>query len=313
MCIKNKFIFRWLIIPLIMLLFWFLFTILENNVVPFSILTFNSKFNTTSNNFYQPITKGQTISGEFNAKDNNLGIISINFKPMKQVSYQDEDILIFKLKEAGSKNWYSVNKYKSGLIEKNLNFPFGFPRIENSKNKIYEFSITSLRGNSINAVSIDNNYKYLITYYQYNKSELFTLKLFIPFFIKKIITVFTNPSILVVSLIYLLPLLVYITLNISIKMSKYEAMFILVFTLIYTLITKELSVYIYWTIFIVWLFLVIKFKYTSYNTFLIALIYLVISILILSFNMIRIAQVILIWAFLFLSVATISELIKARR
>ena len=76
------------------------------------------------------LLSGDTIRGEFRAKDNNLGIISIRFSTFNRIS---SDVFTFRIKEKGKKEWYYVNAYKSKEFGGYDLFPFGFPIISTRK------------------------------------------------------------------------------------------------------------------------------------------------------------------------------------
>ena len=139
------------------------------------------------------LLRGSKLSGEFNAKENNLGIVYIKFSNVPRVDLSKEDSLIFRIKEKGQKHWISVNKYKTGVISNNLFFPFGFPKVHNSKNKTFEFELVSLNGNKSNSVEIDNGWFTFAAGYQIPKAEI--LKVGITpflFIFKKVVTSFEN-------------------------------------------------------------------------------------------------------------------------
>jgi len=111
------------------------------------ILYFNNNFSLSiisyshsKNNFVSFSTKklfaGQKATGEFKAQENYLGIVTVSFATFSQVSYVDEDTLLFRIKEAGAKNWYYQNTYKSGLMYAVPVYPFGFPKFPILKGKI---------------------------------------------------------------------------------------------------------------------------------------------------------------------------------
>ncbi len=155
--------------------------------------------------------KGNKLTGEFKATDNNLGIIFIKFTKIIKSDYYNEDNLLFRIKEKNSKKWYTENKYKEGIIYNNLLFPFGILPISNSKGKIYDFELISLNGNSKNFVEVDNSGSNFASGYQFSKASISTnKKSLITFIFKKLLSSFTNIDFVLNSLIYFLPAFFYI-------------------------------------------------------------------------------------------------------
>jgi hypothetical protein len=111
---------------------------------------------------------GSKVSSVVLAQNNNLGIIFIPFNTHGK-SINDE--IFFRIRKFGDKDWYSEEGYKTNQIQDNIPFPFGFPIINNSKNKLYEFEIESLRGNAKEHVSIDKNI-YIFVKFKFLKEDL---------------------------------------------------------------------------------------------------------------------------------------------
>ncbi len=130
------------------------------------------------------LLSGDLIRGEFKAKENNLGIISIRFLTFNRIN---SDIFTFRIKEKGKKEWYYVNIYNSREFGGYNLFPFGFPIISNSKDRPYIFELESLRGKPKNAVAIDTAVPSVITTYKFSSDELLSdKKIFLQFILKKI-------------------------------------------------------------------------------------------------------------------------------
>ncbi len=115
------------------------------------------------------ILPDQNIQGIFNSQYPNLGSISIRFNTQNQIN---TDWLTFSIKEQGSQNWYYQGKYKVDQFQPDQFFPFGFPVINDSQNKTYEFILTSQQGTDDNAVSISGYEPQLRTKYLINKTDL---------------------------------------------------------------------------------------------------------------------------------------------
>jgi hypothetical protein len=210
-------IIRWGIFPLILLVFWIIGSAFLNPNSNFTFLSYPDD-NLVNNIKKDPLLKHAKIIGEFKAQENYLGIISLSLKNPKGVEFEDEDILIFRIKEKGEKNWHQENTYKSGLLYGYKSFPFGFSLIDNSQNKTYVFEIESTNGNRNNAVFVDRDNPVFISSYKIPSKEIFSnSKGLLTFICKKIISSFSSVDFLLYSTLYLTPLLYYILWHIIIK------------------------------------------------------------------------------------------------
>src|SRR5258708_18011115 len=147
---------RWGVVPFLLVFLWAILTVWYSVSLDksFTVIAYYHNHINFSRISHQKLLAGSTIAGEFIGQDTNLGIVAIRFRTFIRVPYRDEDMLVFRLKEKGAKKWYYENTYKSGLIYELPLFPFGFPKIADSKGKTYLFEITSLYGNQTNAVAI---------------------------------------------------------------------------------------------------------------------------------------------------------------
>lgn len=170
MALKNKIV--------IFLSFLVLFGIGFKKIIDYqdynpTVIIETDKFQSYKN---KELLKGEKIIGGFEAKNNNLGIVSVLFDTHNQIN---DDYLQFSIKEIGNSRWYYSNKYKVDQFQNNTYFPFGFPEISNSKGKLYQIEIESLsgtKGNSVKAV-IENTpflskYSFPKTYLLQNKKEI---------------------------------------------------------------------------------------------------------------------------------------------
>lgn len=129
-----------------------------------TIIIENNKFQNIRN---KDLYQNDKIIGEFTAKHNNLGIISVNFNTHWNIN---TDYLQFRIKEKDQNNWYYINKYKVDQFQNNQYFPFGFPEISNSKGKIYQIEIESLYGTPTNSVT--PNQKPFLSKYSFSRNYL---------------------------------------------------------------------------------------------------------------------------------------------
>jgi hypothetical protein len=209
----NIKIVRFIIIPFLLFAFWLFFTLLYiiNFDTSFSIWSYNHSHTDFTTLSFDKLHRGDSLAGDFIARDKNLGIIALRFQTYIRPPYKYEDQFLFRFREKGSSKWYYENIYRSGLIYDVPFFPFGFPPIENSKGKHYEFEIVSLNGGNINAMSISKRQPILVTKYKYSRAELTSDKnVFSQFFAKKFYNAMLTPEVWFSSLIYLQPLTFYI-------------------------------------------------------------------------------------------------------
>jgi len=212
---SKKFI-KLLLIPILLLMFWafssvlFVYPAVSAYPASFSFITNYYDKSDIQNFSTKKVLKGERITGYVNASNDNLGILVIRFNRSKSVQYQKEDRLIFRIKEKGSDKWLAENRYRSALINQTPFFPFGFPLIEGSRNKVYEFQIMSLKGNEENAISMSSVNPIMASQYKVPKSEIFKDgKSFTEFMFLKFQNFLTDKISLLLSFPYLLPFLFY--------------------------------------------------------------------------------------------------------
>jgi len=112
--------------------------------------------------------------GEFVSTSDNLGIVSTRIHNFSNRNYE---LVNFRIKEINSNDWYYVNNYQIEQSKNRQYFPFGFPIINNSKNKKYQFEIEYL-----NLETVTKKSDFLIKY-SFPKQYLMDHKSFIPIFI----------------------------------------------------------------------------------------------------------------------------------
>jgi hypothetical protein len=176
----------------------------------------------------EPLEASQSGQARFKANYDNLGIIAVRFNTFDR---SNDDQLIFELQEEGREEAVYENIYNTDQFQNQDPFPFGFPRIADSKNKQYKFKITSIRGASQSAVAVSNQYPNLITKYQYDKQTLLSNKLeLINFFKNKLLLALKDWTFLITTIIYYLPFIGYLAIllfkpNIEIYLETIEDYF----------------------------------------------------------------------------------------
>ncbi len=175
MHIKNKII---LIIGIITLLTISFNKV--NNYPNYSYTDIITETNEFKHQINQELFKGDKLTTKFKAKYNHLGTIYIFFNIHNQ---NNDDYLQFKIKETDSDQWYYSYKYKVDQFQNNKYFPFGFPIINNSKNKEYQIEIESLSETKSNSVKIITEKFPFLSKYTFTKTYLLQNKWEIPTFI----------------------------------------------------------------------------------------------------------------------------------
>lgn len=204
-------IIKWVLIPCLLLLLWVFFGVIYSSYKSFTVIQY-PYYKDQNNNFSNEwLLKGKKISAAFVAKEDNLGIVELRLGNVPTVDYEVEDVITFKLKEKGDKAWLYENTYKSGAMDSNSFYPFGFEPIKDSKGKTYVFEIQSQNGTASNAIRTGRSNLAYFSKYKFTKDEVFSNNTdLLEFVYKKIFTFFTNIDALLSSSVFLLPFSFYI-------------------------------------------------------------------------------------------------------
>lgn len=135
------------------------------------------------------LRKGEIITGKFRASEDNLGIVLIRFV---QHSLKVSDIVTFRIKEEGDKNWYYINNYGANQFQPNEYFTFGFPPVATSKSKTFIFEVESLAGTDKNGISLSAKKPQFAAVYKYSKENLTNFNTLSSFIYKKLLYVARN-------------------------------------------------------------------------------------------------------------------------
>lgn len=208
--IFSKKIISRVLIPLSLFGLWFFLIMYQAYSIEkvFTILT--SSFNRSSLTQIPQgeVVAGQVIQGKFIAKENYLGIVGFRFWNFYRLN---DDYLIFRIKEVGQQSWYYQNQYRADQFQPNQYFTFGFPVINESLGKEYQFEIESTKGKSENAIGISNQDPVFIAKYKYPRELVSsTTSNFVRFIIKKFTNLMQNSYFTASSYIFLLPFLLYV-------------------------------------------------------------------------------------------------------
>lgn len=117
--IKNKNwreVVGWIGIGIVLFVFWFLAGLLYTSFGSYLVLA--DKYNTAiyQNSPENKLLKGQILSGQFTASENNLGIVSFRLLPGSNGHSEQDDYLRFTIKEKNAKSWYYTKTYESGAL-----------------------------------------------------------------------------------------------------------------------------------------------------------------------------------------------------
>lgn len=315
----KKRILRHTVNILLLFIVWLVLTVWYIVIFDQSILviSYNYGKDTFTHFNTNKLLKGQSISGNFTAADDNLGIVSLRFKNFQRVPYTDEDMLLFQLKEKGTHEWYYENNYRSGFIYDLPFMPFGFPVIHNSKGKTYEFKLTSLKGNEKNGVALSDRNPVIATKYQADKATLLhNPQEFFVFAVKKFVNSFQTIDISFSSFIFSLPFLFYIVWSSRLKkyLPKYTlAIFLLAIILIDILFLQILNDLLYLTIPIIWISLMIVYELDSSYSFKVGLFFLLFAPVFLQLNNVGVAVQASSFAFVFFFTAVLHALFEEYR
>jgi hypothetical protein len=305
------------LIPLGLLIFWVAASLAFNNKISFSVLEYAEDNSSIAKAPVETILKGNKIWGTFKASEENLGLVLLKFNNYVKPDYSSEDVLSFSIKQVGQKDWYYSGRYRSGAFEHQSYFPFGFTPIANSKNKFYQFELTSLNGNSSNALTLSKNSPVLITAYQFSKKEIFQSKSFlIRFITEKIATSFTDLDFVLSSVLYLLPLLLYLLWIINLKqktyLKRYLSLVTLLFIVIDVFILKNIYLGVLLGLIISWIITVKLKRLESKVSFIIAFALLFIWIVSMFIHLDFYSNKLNVWVYAFLIIGVFQAVVEER-
>ncbi len=323
----QKKLVKYLFIPLLLLFLWAVLSLIYIIVYDksFLVLSYNlpqSDFKTIT---YNRLTKGEKISGEFVANENNLGIIEMRFVQFLRIPYNQEDVLVFRIKEKGQQNWYYQGHFRSGLTFELPLIPFGFPVIADSKGKTYNFELESLHGNTKNAVVLSDHQPNLISKYQVQKHAIISKpKELLMFAFKKIVISSQSKEVIFSSFVYLLPFLIYLIYLTPLRKLfltqlhrfKYLSVFstiLLIIVFIDVFFLQIMNDILYLVVMFAWVISLRIQRQHVRVTFIFGFILLLFTLVYYLFNEITMALSACIWSYVFLTTATLQVLFAPRK
>ena len=156
------------------------------------------------------LEKGDTVKIQFVALEDNLGAISLGIKNYNTNEKKDDHKLLFRIKSLKDSVSITEHTYYGGQFHDLDHFPFGFGPIPDSKGKIYVAEIISLDGTKNSKLTLNTSYPSLVSYYQFDKKNLFTLRNLSNFVAKKVLFALSFPDYLFIMFTCYLPFYFYL-------------------------------------------------------------------------------------------------------
>lgn len=310
--LKKIILNRWfvnVIVPIALFIFAAIGILFIVSPISFSLLTYAIKTEIVHQPQNNILFKGESFSEKFVARDNNLGIISIPFSSTNKVDYTDEDTITFTLNDVKSKKIVYQNTYRSGVLINSEYFPFGFPKISDSKNKEYLVTITSLKGNNNNALRVLNDTSTNQVSYDFAKREIIgSPTSLVSFLEKKYIQIFSSSETLYTALEYILPFIFYSLLIFARKKENgrpYAGELLIAFIIVYDIIfIPNLYSLILFVVLIVWICLANWHRLESTISYFFSLVLFVISLFAQYIHLISVTDKASVWGYFFLLIGT---------
>lgn len=309
--IDSNPLLKWVVIPLLLLIFWLTMSLLINPLEGFTVV---SKSYSEKNLKDISLKKDQSISGTFVATENNLGIISFHYTNGKVSHSELEDYLLFTIAMKGEKPFYTRTA-KLGSVKVRNSLVFGFPAVTNSVNKEFVFQLSSLNGNQQNAVTIERSGTFFHAKYQFNKTEIVSSNSsFIHFLEKKITGFLQNSENVKATNYYLLPFFFYMIWVLFIRKAIFNnkllpsvVLFIVLVDCFFLVSTLEIIAF---GVADLWIVTLVRNKYKSKTTFAMAGVFLLTSLLFAYLGESMLVNKLSSWSFIFIFIGVVQLLIE---
>lgn len=308
-------VLKWFIIPLLLIPLCFAVAFFGNTKIAHDTLTVMT-YEKSSSDTISPVEKslfqGEKISGNFTSILNNLGIMSVRFNTYNRAG---NDVLTFRIKEHGQKDWSYQADYKVDQFQNKQLFTFGFPLITDAKNKVYDFEIESTKGKKNDAVSVSSIEPIFVTKYKYSpKYALTHITDTVSFLQKKAVILSPHLKDFLHNLVYLSPIFLYLFfVLLKGKMSKILFSFVFLLLIVFIVTSSEFnSLFLqdFQIIAAFWLIGAIVFRVKSEVTFILAGIILAISFLISLVGFLYLSQKIAIFVYWIFAAGLVELLIE---
>jgi hypothetical protein len=311
--INNRQRFTRVIIIFILIAFWFIASLFFNNTYSFTSLVYPYSKAQLIQIPAGKLLKGEKIVGKFTAKDNYLGMVTLRFNANANSGSAGEDMINFRIKEQTSPTWYYSSNYGSNAVVTRPNFPFGFPVIENSQNKNYEFEITSISGNSNNAVALDASDPEFAAVHKFTKTSIFNNgRSVLHFMVMKIITSYANVEFLLRSIPYLIPLFFYVVIKWGSRMKVPLPVIVLFLIFLDILFLQEVYGGILLVLSLGWIWSIKQYYIDSKSSFFVAGLLLLIWIPLIYADKQYIQNKLNIWVYYFFVIGTMQLIIEEK-
>jgi len=116
-----------------------------------------------------PLVPGPTVRTTVIARNDFFGTVKFRIKGFNRIN---TNTIVFRMREKGQTNWLVTNTYKTDRFPDGDMYPFGFPVINQSKDKIYEIEVYSPDGSNVNGVAVVSGKGNIETEYRYPWAEL---------------------------------------------------------------------------------------------------------------------------------------------
>ena len=305
---------KWGLVPLILFVFGVLLSLRYIQTSSgLTILLHNHDARSIKSIDYGELLGGDKIRGEFTAEDDNLGIVAVRFNTFFRIN---EDIVIFRIKEAGAKNWFSENRYTTPQFQPNKLFTFGFPIIENSENKVYQFEIESTQGQRLNAVALSPIEPVFVSKYQYLRASILSDRDYMLRFIdRKFFNTVTDLDSLVSFISFSLPFVLYIITILFFDRylsGKYYIILLPIVVMVFLSIinnTRNDGAVIGFTFF--WIYLCFVYRLESSYSYLLGVLFIIASSFLYYFNGAILSRNLIMWAFMLLTGGIILQVFES--
>jgi len=255
---------------------------------------------------------GDRVTGRFYSSYSNLGVVSVRFYNQDRDS---KDILIFKIKETETDDWYYQARYDTDQFLPHELFPFEFPSIINSSHKYYTFELESTKGKLGSGIFLDNKTP------SFTVSSVFTKKDFMSnnqvlryFLINKYLEITSDRNNLLTIISFFLPLFFYIVFLLVTGIS-YQILFgiVLLTSLIDVFYLNATYDYILLSTVFLWCLTVYRFRIDSKVSVFLSLCYLSFVPVFLISKENLIAEKFSNWAYMLLCVAVIEQVLILKK
>jgi len=313
---KNKKVIFYLIIPALLLLLGIGSSFLFNSL-SFTTLTYSHSAENIVSDPGRYFQKDDKIIIEVIGRENNLGIVSVNFEKYQGYNFIEEDRLMFKIRRDLEEEWIYENIYGIGGFERSFTLPFGFPLISDSKDKKFIIEIISTTGQKSNSVVLSTRDPGVQSTYKFSSAELLSSPVnMLSFLTRKFVLSFTNINFLYSSIIFFMPLVLYLFFVLFINREGIvrRILFYLVFPvfIIDSFILSEVDTGLVLLAIGIWTIAVFNYKFESSVSYLFSVFVLLAAIPAIILGEQNVVEKLSTYLFLFLSVGFIQSINEFR-